>query len=1544
MKSVHTVSARRAPRVSLVPALAALLAVVSLPAAANTFTVTTGSDGSQQVGNTTTCAEVDGSNQPTGKCSLRAAIAVGNAISGAHTINFDPSVLTVTVINGAMAQLRAQFTVTGAFPARTAIDGNGHGCLDLTDSGDPVVNHQKGATGSTIQNLVIGNCSGAGISANGHGYTFNNNFIGVNSLGLAAWANNGNGISLSASTAYDDQFVDTSALNALNNALPAQPVSAADISNFSANLATALQNLQPNTISGNVISGNALNGVELFSKNLAGTLLSNNMIGTDPTGAIAIANGQNGVHLVGSTFGNLIGPGNVVAGNTQNGIQIDAGAVFLPNFIMGNRIGLSNINGTHVGNTLGGIGVDSKPSSDPAYFNPSMTALVIGPLNVIADNQGANNNAFPDVMGSDNAGILISGASTGVKVLGNSIGIAEFPAGAPLAAKAYANLGDGIIVTTSGNQIGGSGAADGNVIANNARHGIVVRGSATTGNNILGNSIGVHPGLAGNLALGNGVDGIHIDAASSTTMGGTGAKDFNTIAANGRNGIKIVNGGTQNGWGNLAQRNLIYHNATASAGIGIDLDFLQNAANPLHAEIPANYANLDQAQPVICIGPGDSGACAGSTAPKSTGGLTSLQWALATHGPANFRMEFFAIDQADPKAATQMTYLGQQLITTDASGTPNSAVCPQGRCGTTLSVSTGGAYLLMTATDITALTDVPGGGNDWKANLKCFIGKFGDPTGILQACTANNTSEFSATVNVPQAPPSAVTAAATAITATGATFNGMVNDNGVITAASFEYGLDTSYGTTLAATPASIVAGAGNTPVSATTNALACNTTYHFRVNANNGVGGTINGSDMSFTTLACPAQAPSVTTTAATNITATTATINGVVSANGAQTGVSFEYGTTTNYGSSINATPSSLPAGASNANVAGNISGLACGTQYHFRVEAFNGVGGPQLGNDLSFTTTACPAPTAVTLAATNVTTSSITFNGNVGPNGNDTAVHFDYGADINYGSVANGSPATVLAAAGATAVSATIATQCGTTVHFRVRANNVIGTTNGGDLTATTGACGATPPTVSTSAATNITATGATLNGSGNANNYTTSANFDYGTTTSYGQSVAAIPSLLSGTSATALSANLSALACGTTYHFRLSATNAGGSVSTADRTFTTSPCPGQAPTANTGVASAITATSATLNAAVSANGAATVVSFDYGTTMAYGLSAPATQSPLAQNASNAAVSATVTGLSCAQTYHFRVNANNGNGGTIYSIDQIFTTAACPAQIPTATSLAATAVTATSATLNGTINANGAATTVSFAYGATAAYGSTAAATPASLPANAVGTTVSAAIGGLSCATSYHFRVDATNANGSGHGGDLSFTTAACPAVTTYTGPTATGTGTATAVLSGGGPGCSLVNPAFVAVPAALPPGVSFPDGLFRFTASGCSGSITLTVTFPTAFSAGVQYWKYGPTSSQTSDHWYTLGAGNNLSLAGNVATFTITDGGFGDDDLSVDGTIIDAGGPSLAATVVPQAAVPAPALDARSLAMLIALLAALGAVAVRKKSSR
>ena len=101
---------------------------------------------------------------------------------------------------------------------------------------------------------------------------------------------------------------------------------------------------------------------------------------------------------------------------------------------------------------------------------------------------------------------------------------------------------------------------------------------------------------------------------------------------------------------------------------------------------------------------------------------------------------------------------------------------------------------------------------------------------------------------------------------------------------------------------------------------------------------------------------APTATTTAATTITQTGATLNGTVTANGASTTVRFGYGLTIAYGTSLAATQSPLPGNASGAVVSVPISGLTCGTLYHFHVTANNGTGGDIDGGDLSFTTIAC------------------------------------------------------------------------------------------------------------------------------------------------------------------------------------------------------------------------------------------------------------------------------------------------------------------------------------------------------------------------------------------------------------------------------------------------------------------------------------------------------------------------------------------------------------------------------------------------------------
>ncbi|HUX54141.1 MAG TPA: M6 family metalloprotease domain-containing protein [Williamwhitmania sp.] len=101
--------------------------------------------------------------------------------------------------------------------------------------------------------------------------------------------------------------------------------------------------------------------------------------------------------------------------------------------------------------------------------------------------------------------------------------------------------------------------------------------------------------------------------------------------------------------------------------------------------------------------------------------------------------------------------------------------------------------------------------------------------------------------------------------------------------------------------------------------------------------------------------------------------------------------------------------------------------------------------------------------------------------------------------------------------------------------------------------------TAPAATTVAASGTSTSGATLNGTVNANNATTTVTFDYGTTTSYGSSVNGSPSSVTGSTATSVSAALTGLAANTTYNFRVKAVNSVGTTYGSNMTFTTSANP-------------------------------------------------------------------------------------------------------------------------------------------------------------------------------------------------------------------------------------------------------------------------------------------------------------------------------------------------------------------------------------------------
>ncbi len=322
-------------------------------------------------------------------------------------------------------------------------------------------------------------------------------------------------------------------------------------------------------------------------------------------------------------------------------------------------------------------------------------------------------------------------------------------------------------------------------------------------------------------------------------------------------------------------------------------------------------------------------------------------------------------------------------------------------------------------------------------------------------------------------------------------------------------------------------------------------TSYFVRAYAVNSAG-TSYGKSVSFKTLG---DKPASNSQNASNIQLTTATLNGLVNPNSLETTVTFEYGTTTSYGSTVMAQQSSL-SGDTDVNVSVDLTELKPGTLYHFRIKAENSLGITYSSN-MTFTTLgSVPSPTIE--AATNIQVYSATLNGSVNPNYLSSTIEFEWGTTLDYGNIITPSQSPVTGSNSVNVSTDLSGLAPGTTYHFRINATNELGTTNSYDLTfKTLGDV----PSAKTESATNLQYNSATVSGSVNPNYLATTVVIEYGTTLSYGNTISITQSPLSGNNNVNVSADLSGLSQGTIYHIRISATNELGTTKSDDFTFTT-----------------------------------------------------------------------------------------------------------------------------------------------------------------------------------------------------------------------------------------------------------------------------------------------------------------------------------------------------------------------------------------------------
>jgi hypothetical protein len=360
----------------------------------------------------------------------------------------------------------------------------------------------------------------------------------------------------------------------------------------------------------------------------------------------------------------------------------------------------------------------------------------------------------------------------------------------------------------------------------------------------------------------------------------------------------------------------------------------------------------------------------------------------------------------------------------------------------------------------------------------------------------------------------------------------------------------------------------------------------------------------------------------------------------------------------------------------------------------------------------------------------------------------------------------------------------------------------------------------PTVVTTPSAAVSPTSETLNGTVNPGGAAATFHFEYGLDTNYGTSTTET-SAGSGNSADPVSDTATPLIPNTTYHYRTVGANDLGSIVGNDQTFTTAAV---APTVDGTLpfATDITAAAARLNVTVNPNGSDTYYRVEYGTTTAYGSTAPQPDGYAGAGSAGATFPVDVDGLTPSTVYHFRIVADNGTGGLQTGADATLTTApGAPA--------GATSVTAGAATLTGTINPLGSATTYHFEYGVTGSYGSS---TPESDGGSGSGDeVVSAPVTGLTPSTTYHVRVVATTGGHTVTGNDGTFRTAAAPAA-------------------------KATNPTGVSPSAATLNGTADTRGragFFRFLVTGADSTyVKLTDAQPVPGGAGAQ-----PVSTVLSD---------------------------------------------------------------------------------------
>jgi hypothetical protein len=616
--------------------------------------------------------------------------------------------------------------------------------------------------------------------------------------------------------------------------------------------------------------------------------------------------------------------------------------------------------------------------------------------------------------------------------------------------------------------------------------------------------------------------------------------------------------------------------------------------------------------------------------------------------------------------------------------------------------------------------------------------------------------------------PTVTTSPATTITGTSAVLGGNVTSDG--NAPVTEKGV--VYATTQTPTTANtkVVNGTGPGNFVSNVTGLTSGTTYYVRAYAINSQG-TAYGTQESF--VAILTNPATVTTTPPINITASGATLGGNITSDG--NAAVTERGVC--YGTSPNPTTSNTKVnnGAGIGSFTTIITGLTNGSVYYVRAYAINSQG-TSYGSQEKFTAITTLTATVTTTAVTGLTTTGATLGGNVTNDGNAAVTE----RGVCYSTTQNPTITNTKVTNGAgvgSFISIISGLTSGTTYFVRAYAINSQGTAYGIQETFTVLAT--LVATVTTTPATNITTPGATLGGNvtSDGNSAVNERGVCYSTSPN---PTTASTKVIGGIGTGSFTTTITGLKSGTTYYVRAYAINSIGTAYGVQEQFTALST--LVATLTTTAPYGVSATGATVGGNVTSDGNSTVTErgICYGTN-----AAPTTaDTKMPNGAGTGSFTSPLTGLKSGTTYYVRAYAINSIGTSYGNEVQFSTNIVLSA--PTVTTIAASGISSTTATLGGNVTSDGNETVTDRGVCYSTSPNPT---TANSKVASGIGTGIfSANASGLTPATVYYVRAYATNYQGTAYGAQLTFTTGLALSLATVTTTAATNIN-ATVATSGG-----------------------------------------------------------------------------------------------------------------------------------------------------------